>query len=92
MRVIELFKEITKIPRCSGTHQPFINYIKEFSKKNNYVCKIDNANNILCFKENTKANICLQSHYDIVCLSNGTVPEIIETDEYLSAKKLNIGC
>ena len=91
MRVIELFKEITKIPRCSGTHQPFINYVKEFSKKNNYVCKIDNANNILCFKENQTSNICLQSHYDIVCLSDGTVPEIIETDDYLSAKNSTLG-
>ncbi|MDC0932848.1 M20/M25/M40 family metallo-hydrolase [Arcobacteraceae bacterium] len=91
MRVIELFKEITKIPRCSGTHQSFINYVKEFSKKNNYVCKIDNANNILCFKENEKINICLQSHYDIVCLSDGTVPEIIEQDGYLSAKNSTLG-
>jgi len=91
MRVIELFKEITKIPRCSGTHQPFINYVKEFAKQNNYMCKIDNANNILCFKENEKINICLQSHYDIVCLSDGTVPEIIEQDGYLSAKNSTLG-
>ena len=91
MRVIELFKEITKIPRCSGTHQPFINYLKEFSKKNHYICKIDNANNILCFKENEKANICLQSHYDIVCLSDGIVPEIVEADGYLSAKNSTLG-
>jgi len=91
MRVIELFKEITKIPRCSGTHQPFLNYVKEFAKQNNYICKIDNANNILCFKEDEKTNICLQSHYDIVCLSDGTVPEIIEVDGYLSAKNSTLG-
>jgi dipeptidase D len=91
MRVIELFKEITKIPRCSGTHQPFINYVKEFSKQNNYICKIDNANNILCFKENEKVNICLQSHYDIVCLVDGKVPEIIEEDGYLNAKNSTLG-
>jgi len=91
MRVIELFKEITKIPRCSGTHQPFINFIKEFSKKNNYICKIDKANNILCSKEDKKSNICLQSHYDIVCLTDGTVPEIIEKDGYLSAKNSTLG-
>jgi len=50
MRVIEIFKEITKIPRCSGTFEPFINYIKEFATKNNYICKVDSANNILCYK------------------------------------------
>jgi len=91
MRVIELFKEITKIPRCSGTHQPFINYVKEFAIQNNYICKIDNANNILCFKENQKSNICLQSHYDIVCLTDGVVPEIVEVDGYLSAKNSTLG-
>ncbi len=91
MRVIELFKEITTIPRCSGTHQPFINYIQEFSKKNNFICKIDSANNILCFKENTQVNLCLQSHYDIVCLSDGVVPQIIEEDGYLRAKNSTLG-
>lgn len=91
MRVIELFKEITKVPRCSGTHEPFIDYVKEFSKQNNYTCKIDNANNILCFKEKEKVNICLQSHYDIVCLTDGKVPEIIEEDGFLSAKESTLG-
>ncbi len=91
MQVIELFKEISKIPRCSGTHQPFINYVKEFSQKHNYICQIDNANNILCYKENTKVNICLQSHYDMVCLVDGTIPEIIEKDGFLSAKNSTLG-
>ncbi len=91
MRIIELFKQITKIPRCSGNHLPFINFIKEFSYKLNYICKIDNANNILCYKENTKPNICLQSHYDIVCLKDGVIPEIIELDGYLKAKSSTLG-
>ncbi|MGK0255637.1 MAG: dipeptidase D [Arcobacteraceae bacterium] len=91
MRVIELFKEITSIPRCSGTHQPFITFVQEFSEKNNYVCQIDNANNILCFKKDEKANICLQSHYDMVCLVDGKVPEIIEEDGYLKAKNSTLG-
>lgn len=91
MRVIEIFKEITKIPRCSGTYEPFINYIKEFASKNNYICKVDNANNILCYKENSKIELCLQSHYDIVCLEDGKIPEIIEVDGYLRAKESTLG-
>ena len=91
MRVIEIFKEITKIPRCSGTYKFFIDYIKEFSLSNNYVCKVDNANNILCYKDDKKPNICLQSHYDIVCLEEGKVPEIIEKDGYLKAKNSTLG-
>ena len=91
MRVIEIFKEITKIPRCSGTHQFFIDYIKDFSNKFNYICKVDNANNILCYKKNKIPDICLQSHYDIVCLEDGKIPEIIEQDGYLKAKNSTLG-
>ena len=91
MRVIELFKQITSVPRCSGTHQPFINFIKQFAKENNYICKVDNANNILCYKENQTPDICLQSHYDIVCLEDGKIPQIIEEDGYLKAKDSTLG-
>jgi dipeptidase D len=91
MRVIEIFKEITKIPRCSGTFEPFMNYIKEFASKNDYICKIDSANNILCYKENSKIELCLQSHYDMVCLVDGKIPTIIEEDGYLKAKDSTLG-
>lgn len=91
MRVIEIFKEITKIPRCSGTFTPFINYIKEFALKHNYICKVDNANNILCYKENSTIELCLQSHYDIVCLEDGKIPTVIEEDGYLKAKDSTLG-
>ena len=66
--VLEIFKEITKIQRCSGNHKDFIEYMKEISKKLEYICLVDEANNILCKKEHSNANIVFQSHYDIVCL------------------------
>ncbi len=91
MRIIELFKEITKIPRCSGTHNPFIEYVKDFSTKNNYIFKVDNANNILCYKDKKIPTICLQSHYDIVCLEDGKVPEVIEAGGFLKAENSTLG-
>ena len=90
-RVIELFHEITAIPRCSGTHKPFIEYLKEFSANNGYECHIDKANNILCKKENSNANLCLQGHYDIVCLIDNTIPQIIEEEGFLKAKDSTLG-
>jgi dipeptidase D len=90
-RVIELFKDITKVPRCSGTFKPFVKYIQNFAKTNDYICKIDEANNILCYKENQKPTICLQSHYDIVCLEDKKIPEVIEVDGYLKAKNSTLG-
>ncbi|WP_428025654.1 M20/M25/M40 family metallo-hydrolase [Arcobacter sp.] len=89
--VQEIFKEITAIPRCSGTHNEFIDYVKNYAKKYNYECFVDNVNNILCKKKDSKSKICLQSHYDIVCLIDNTIPEIIEQDGYYIAKNSTLG-
>ena len=90
-RVIELFKQITSIPRCSGTHKPFIEYMKQSASKNGYQCLLDQRNNILCRKIDSQARLCLQSHYDIVCLEDGKIPVIIEQNGYLQAKDSTLG-
>ncbi|WP_419764708.1 MAG: M20/M25/M40 family metallo-hydrolase [Arcobacter sp.] len=89
--VLEIFKEITSIPRCSGTHNEFINYVKSYASKCGFECFIDDVNNILCKKKNSNSKICLQSHYDIVCLIDNTIPEIIEKDGFLKAKNSTLG-
>lgn len=89
--IIEIFKEITEVPRCSGTHEPFINYIKGFAKRYDFECIVDRYKNILCKKKEFKANLCLQSHYDIVCLSDNCVPKIIEDDGFLKAENSTLG-
>ncbi|WP_072680261.1 M20/M25/M40 family metallo-hydrolase [Arcobacter sp. LA11] len=89
--VLDIFKEITSIPRCSGTYQPFMNYVKDFSAKYGFECHIDNYNNILCKKKDSKANLCLQNHYDIVCLVDNCIPEIIEESDYLKANNSTLG-
>ena len=89
--VIEIFKEITQISRCSGTHQPFIEYIKKFASKYDYECIVDKYNNILCKKTDSKAKLCIQNHYDIVCLVDGTIPKIVEEDGFLRAQNSTLG-
>lgn len=89
--IIEIFKEITQIPRCSNTHEPFINYMKELSKELNYLCLVDEYNNILCKKPNSNAKLAFQSHYDIVCLRDNCVPKIIENGDILSAEDSTLG-
>ena len=89
--VLEIFKEITKIQRCSGNHKDFIEYMKEISKKLEYACLVDETNNILCKKENSNANIVFQSHYDIVCLNDFCIPQIIEDDTTLKAIDSTLG-
>ena len=89
--VTDIFKEITQIPRCSSTYHPFIEYVKDFAYKYGYDCCIDQYNNILCKKENSNSKICLQSHYDIVCLVDNTVPELIEVDGFYKAQNSTLG-
>ena len=91
LTVLEIFKEITKIQRCSGNHKAFIEYMKEISKKLEYACLVDEANNILCKKENSNSNIVFQSHYDIVCLNDFCIPQIVEDDTTLKAIDSTLG-
>ena len=90
-QIIQIFKEITSIPRCSGTHTPFITYMQNLSKKAGFICLVDETKNILVKKENSKAKLAFQSHYDIVCLSDNCVPIIVQDGDMLSAKNSTLG-
>lgn len=89
--IIDIFKEITAIPRCSGTHEPFIKYMQNLSEKLGYVCLVDDYKNILCKKENSNSKLAFQSHYDIVCLSDNCVPQIVQNEDILSAVDSTLG-
>jgi len=89
--ILELFKTITSIARCSGTYTSFIEFITQYATKYNYVCDIDSANNILCYKSDKKPILCLQSHYDIVCLQDNTIPTLIQENGYIKAEKSTLG-
>ena len=90
-QIIDIFKEITSIPRCSGTHEPFINYMKNLSSKAGFLCLVDEHFNILVKKENSKAKLAFQSHYDIVCLSDNCVPVLVENADIISAQDSTLG-
>ena len=59
--------------------------------KYDYNISIDAHNNILCKKENSQAKVCLQSHYDIVCLVDNTIPVLIEEDGFFKAEDSTLG-
>lgn len=89
--ILNIFKDITNIPRCSGNHEPFIAYIKEFAKEYDYKCLIDDTFNILCKKENSNAKLSLQSHYDMVCLEDNCTPILVEDEYTITAKSSTLG-
>ncbi|MBT0784852.1 M28 family peptidase, partial [Campylobacter upsaliensis] len=50
---------------------------------------VDNAGNIRAYKGNPK--ICLQSHYDMVCMGEAPNIQMYEENGYLKAKNSSLG-
>ncbi|MDD3466117.1 MAG: M20/M25/M40 family metallo-hydrolase [Campylobacterales bacterium] len=69
MTPIEIFEKIAKdIPRCSKNADKMVEFIKNYAENLGFEVQIDSFKNILCRKK--LANICLQSHYDMVCVGD----------------------
>ncbi|WP_281951222.1 M20/M25/M40 family metallo-hydrolase [Nitrosophilus kaiyonis] len=89
MEILDIFKKITSIPHCSKNTKKLQNFIEDFAKKYKFNVEVDKSGNILCYKE--KRKICLQSHYDMVCVGKAPDIEIIKKDDFLMAKDSSLG-
>ena len=87
--ILEHFKQITKIPRCSGDTEKMKEFLVDFSQKQGYKVKTDRYGNILVTSRNPK--ICFQAHYDMVCIGEYKNIEIIEENNFLKAKNSTLG-
>ena len=87
--IIDIFKTITKIPHCSFHTQKLKSYIVNEAKNCGCEVSIDKYFNILASKG--KPKICLQSHYDMVCIGDAPDIEIIEEEGFLKAKNSSLG-
>ncbi len=89
MQIIEYFQQITQIPHCSHQVQALKTFLITFSKQHNYTILTDEANNILVRKGNP--HLCLQAHYDMVCVGDAPKIETEIIDGWLSAKNSTLG-
>jgi len=87
--ILKYFKEITKIPRCSGNTKKMKKFLISFCKNKGYKIETDNYGNILATSPNPK--VCFQAHYDMVCIGNYDNIKIIEKDGFISAKNSTLG-
>ncbi len=87
--ILDNFLEITKIARCSFNTQNMELFLKEFGKKHGYTIKVDSAKNILISHSNPK--ICLQAHYDMVCIGDAPNIEPVIEGNILKAKNSSLG-
>ncbi len=84
-----IFREICKIPRCSGHTTEMESFIRKWVKPYGYVTKSDKAGNIICYHDDS--TMTLQSHYDMTCLGEAPNLELIEKMGKIFAKDSNLG-
>ncbi|AJC84371.1 M20/M25/M40 family metallo-hydrolase [Campylobacter peloridis] len=87
--IIQNFKQITQIPHCSFQTEQLQKFLIDFAKEQNCEVKIDKAGNIHAYKG--KPKICLQSHYDMVCMGEAPNIQMYEENGYLKAKNSSLG-
>ena len=103
-KVLEIFKEITRIPRESGHEEPMTAYLQQFAKDHNLECKTDKIGNVCIIKEATEGKedvptLVLQGHQDMVCekrsgVSHDFLKDPIEyciEDGWMIAKDTTLG-
>ncbi len=88
-KIIDHFKVLTKIPHCSQDAEALLLYLRDFASEHGYAVQIDDAGNILASKG--KPEICLQAHYDMVCMGSAPQIETEEREGWLHAVDASLG-
>ena len=102
--VLNIFREITKIPRESGHEEKMTAFLQKFAADHGLACKTDATGNVLITKEAAPGKehvptLVLQGHQDMVCEKNAgcshdfakdPIPYVIE-DGWMIAKDTTLG-
>ena len=75
---MEIFKEITKIPRESGHEEPMTQFLMDFAAKHSLKARRDATGNVVICRPGAKGKenvpvLVLQAHQDMVCEKNAGV-------------------
>ena len=76
-KVLNFFREITRIPRESGHEEKIVAYLQQFAKSRGLECKTDKVGNVMIAKPASKGyedrpTVVLQGHTDMVCEKKST--------------------
>ncbi len=88
-KIIQYFKEITQIPHCSKETEKLMDYLVDFANKRGYCVEVDEAKNIHIFKG--RPRLCLQAHYDMVCMGKAPHIETYINADVMRAKESSLG-
>ena len=103
-RVLEIFQEITRIPRESGHEGPMGEYLLAFASRLSLEARQDKAGNVVIVKPSSEGRenvptLVLQAHQDMVCektpesthdFLHDPIPYVIE-DGWMIAKETTLG-
>lgn len=103
-KVLNFFREITRIPRESGHEEKIVAYLQQFAKKRGLECKTDKIGNVMIAKPASKGyedhpTVVLQGHTDMVCeklstsdfdFSKDPIQFVIE-DGWMIARETTLG-
>ena len=87
--IIEHFQTLTQIPHCSKLADRLLEFLVSFSKERGYEVEVDNVKNILISKGTP--TLCLQAHYDMVCMGKAPALETYVEDGWMKAKDASLG-
>lgn len=91
-KVIDYFKEISKIPRKSGEEKEIREYLESFAKERNLKYVKDEYENIMIYKPATdgrknEETLAFQAHTDMICEKNPGVQHDFHKDPILLYKE-----
>ena len=77
--VLDLFKDITRIPRESGHEGPMTAFLQQFAATRSLECRTDKTGNVVIVKEAAPGKeivpvLVLQAHQDMVCEKDADFP------------------
>jgi len=87
--ILEHFETLTQIPHCSKEADKLLEFLVDFAKMRNYRVEVDEVKNIFITKG--LPTLCLQAHYDMVCMGKAPVVETYIEDGWMKAKESSLG-
>jgi len=88
-QIIKHFQTLTQIPHCSKEANRLLAFLVAFAKERNYSVEVDESKNIFIYK--SKAKLCLQAHYDMVCMGKAPQIETYIEEGIMRAKESSLG-
>ena len=87
--IIEHFQTLTQIPHCSKEADKLLEFLVAFAKERDYTVEVDEVKNILITKG--LPTLCLQAHYDMVCMGKAPLLETYIEDGWMRARDSSLG-